>query len=71
MTKYSYTIMKRVRQRLGLDENDTSRDAEIESMSGYEILDHYLKWEGISGYTHNIIRVVREAFPEAADNIPY
>ena len=71
MTKYSYTIMKRVRQRLGLDENDTSRDAEIESMSGYEILDHYLKWEGIIGYTDEILDVVIEAFPDASDKIDY
>ena len=63
--------MKNIRQNIGLDENDTSRDAEIESMSGRDILDKYLTWEGIIGYTDEILDVVIEAFPDASDKIDY
>lgn len=71
MAKYSGYIMKNIRQNIGLDENDTSRDAEIESMSGRDILDKYLTWEGIIGYTDEILDVVIEAFPDASDKIDY
>ena len=71
MEKYSGYIMKNIRQNIGLDENDTSRDAEIESMSGRDILDKYLTWEGIIGYTDEILDVVIEAFPDASDKIDY
>lgn len=71
MAKYSGYIMKNVRQLIGLDENDTSRDAEIESMSGRDILDKFLAWEGIYGYTDEILNVVIEAFPDASDKIPF
>ena len=71
VAKYSGYIMKNIRQNIGLDENDTSRDAEIESMSGRDILDKYLTWEGIIGYTDEILDVVIEAFPDASDKIDY
>ena len=71
MAKYSGYIMRNIRQSIGLDEDDTSRDAEIENMSGRDILDRYLIWEGVYGYTDEILDVVREAFPEASDKIDY
>lgn len=67
--KYSEFIMRNVRQNLGLEKDDTSRDDEVMEMSGYEILDRYLKWEGIIGYAGDILNVVSEAFPEATDAI--
>ncbi len=48
--KYLHHIMGRVRQHIGLDEFDTSRDEEINSMSHNAVLDHCLEWEGIIGY---------------------
>lgn len=56
------SIMEDLRQRRGLDENDTSEDQEILEMSGYEFLDEWLKWTGILGYTDDIINVVKVAF---------
>lgn len=58
--KYSEYIMRNVRERLGLEPDDTSEDDRVEEMSSYEVIDHYLKWEGIIGYTHEIISLVTE-----------
>ena len=66
--QYSDFIMKAVRQNIGLEEDDTSRDAEIMEMSGEEIVDRYLTWNGIIGYTYNIIDVVSQAIYEAYDD---
>lgn len=48
--KYFYYIMTAVRQNMGLDEHDTSRDDEIEKMSKEEILDRVCEWDGLTGY---------------------
>ena len=66
--QYSDFIMKAVRQNIGLEEDDTSRDAEIMEMSGEEIVDRYLTWNGIIGYTSYIIDVVSQAIYEAYDD---
>ena len=66
--QYSDFIMRAVRQNIGLDEDDTSRDEEIMEMSGEEIVDRYLTWNGIIGYTYNIIDVVSQAIYEAYDD---
>ena len=66
--QYSDFIMKAVRQNIGLEEDDTSRDAEIMEMSGEEIVDRYLTWNGIIGYTSDIIDVVSQAIYEAYDD---
>lgn len=48
--QYSNLVMRGVRQNLGLDSEDTSRDAEIMEMDGEEIVARWLEWEGILGY---------------------
>jgi hypothetical protein len=40
--KYPNYIMQKVRQRLGIEENDTSRDADINNMSKDEVFQHCL-----------------------------
>ena len=55
-------IMKDLRQRRELDENDTSQDKEILAMSGFEFFDEWLKWNGILGYTRDIIDVIYFAY---------
>ena len=57
-----YDIMEELRQRRGLDEDDTSEDEEILTMSGFEFLDEWLNWTGIVGYTGQIIDVIRMAY---------
>ena len=66
--QYSDFIMRAVRQNIGLDEYDTSRDEEIMEMDGEEIVDRYLTWNGIIGYTSYIIDVVSQAIYEAYDD---
>ena len=66
--KYSGFIMRAVRQNMGLEEDDISRDAEIYEMDGEEIVDRYLTWNGIIGYTSYIIDVVSQAIYEAYDD---
>ena len=55
-------IMEDLRQRRGLEEDDTSEDQEILEMSGYDFLDEWLQWNGIVNYTDDIINVIKVAF---------
>ena len=52
--KYPEHIMKVLRQRLGLDEDDTLRDDEINIYSPSEAFEEVLNWEGILGYANTI-----------------
>lgn len=52
--KYSESIMECVRQRLGLEKYDDSRDEEINRLSPDEILDHVCNWNGLIGYASTI-----------------
>ena len=53
--KYPDYIMEKVRQHLGLESYDTSRDAEINGMTHDSVFDHVLEWEGIIGYQFQIV----------------
>jgi hypothetical protein len=53
--------IRAVRQDMGLDETDTSKDDEIRNMSFKEYLGRYLSWEGIIGYT-STIAAIADAF---------
>ena len=55
-------IMRDMRERRGLDATDTSEDQEILSMSKREFLDEWLDWEGIIGYTTQIMDMIYYAF---------
>ena len=46
-TVVSEDIMEIMRQRRFLEEDDTSEDEDILSMSGYDFLFDWLEWEGI------------------------
>lgn len=54
--------MQNMRQRFGLEENDTSADKEIFTMSGYEFLNELLHWEGFIGYTDMILDAIYMAY---------
>ena len=60
--KYPEYIMKKVRQRIGLEPNDNSKDEEIVIMSPGEIIDAVLEWEGIIGYTEFIVDLVFDVY---------
>lgn len=48
--KYKDDVMKAVRQSLGLEENDTSRDNDIMQMDKKSVFEHYCLWNGLLGY---------------------
>lgn len=56
------SIMEDLRQRRGLDEDDTSEDQEILEMSGYEFFSEWLRWQGIYGYEDSILNTIKVAF---------
>ena len=54
-SKYPEGIMQYLRQRIGLDEFDTSRDAEINEYSPSEAFSDVCKWHGLlGGYAEEI-----------------
>lgn len=55
-------IMEIMRQRKFLEEDDTSEDEDILSMSGYDFLHDWLEWEGIIGYTNEILEIIEMAY---------
>lgn len=56
--KYPEDIMQYVRQRLGADQYDDSKDAEINGMSANAVFDHVCEWNGLIGYADTIRRWV-------------
>lgn len=49
MKIYNEDVMKAVRQHLGYDENDTSRDEVIMEMPKEEVFERYCLWNGLLG----------------------
>ena len=64
-------IMEELRERRGLDCMDISQDEEILKMDGWEFLDEWLNWQGIIGYTSDIIEVVGLAFGIDLTDYPF
>ena len=60
--KYSDAVMRNVRQALDLEPDDTRLDREINEMDRMEVLEKWLQWEGIFGYTNRIKNVVDNIF---------
>lgn len=53
--KYPEYIIKTVRKRFGLEENDTSEDQDILEMSKSQVFSHVVNWNGLlGGYDHTI-----------------
>ena len=52
--KYPEYIMAKLRQRLDLEGDDTSRDTEINQYSPTEAFQEVLAWEGFCGYFYHI-----------------
>lgn len=67
--KYPEHIMKTLRKRLGLKEEDTSRDNLINTYSPSEAFDEMLKWEGIIGYTSTIKWLIQNIYGVDLDTI--
>lgn len=67
--KYSETIMECIRQRLGLEKEDTSRDEEINELSSEEVFEHVCNWNGLLGYAYTIKSWIREIYKVDLNNI--
>lgn len=59
---YPKHIMETLRKRIDLEEDDTSRDEELQMLTPQEALSECLEWEGINGYTSWILNVIRDTF---------
>jgi len=59
---YPNYIMEKVRQRLGLESYDTSRDEEINLLPRNNVLDACLEWEGIIGYGYTIRDWIKDVY---------
>jgi len=65
-----YGVLGSVRQYLGAEEDeDQSRDHLIEELSPFQILDCYLKYEGIIGYTDKILKAVQASASFYSDEL--
>lgn len=63
------TLMGYLREQRGLEPTDTSEDEAILSMPGASFLEEWLAWEGIFGYTRQIIETIKCAFGINLDNL--
>lgn len=54
--KYPDDIIEVIRQRLGLDSDDSSRDEYILSLSRNTIFHHVVNWNGLMGNYADIIK---------------
>lgn len=64
-------IMENLRERRDLDCMDESQDEEILKMDSWEFLEEWLNWQGIVGYTSDIIEVVGLAFGIDLTDYPF
>lgn len=64
-------IMEIMRQRRLLEEDDTSEDQEILELSGIDFLDEWLGWQGICGYTYDILEIIEMAFGVDLESWPF
>lgn len=55
-------VMEELRQRRGLNEDDTVEDEDILTMSGFDFFNEWLGWHGIVGWTGEILDVIRMAY---------
>jgi hypothetical protein len=63
MKIYNNDVMEANRQRLGLEENDTSKDKEIMSMDKYVVFREYCQWNGLLGdWYDNLLEAVSSIY---------
>ena len=55
-------IMRDLRENRYLEPDDESRDKEILELEGEEFLDAWLTWNGIIGYTNDILEAIYYAY---------
>lgn len=69
MNKYPEYIMEAVRQNyFDLEADDTSEDEKIEEMDPETVFNSWLNWEGIFGYTGNILYAIESIYDCSFDD---
>lgn len=60
MEKYNNDIMEAVRQRMGMEEDDTSKDDIIMKMDKEDVFREYCQWNGLLGSWYSeLLTVIR------------
>lgn len=62
MNKYPENIMEYLRQRKGLEPNDTTCDDEINTLTPNEAFEKVLEWDGLINYTYKIKRWIEDIY---------
>lgn len=63
MKKYNDNIMKCLRQRRGLDENDITEDEDIMKVSKQDSFAEYCRWNGLLGnYGYELLNVIEDIY---------
>ena len=60
--KYPEYIMAKIRQRMGLESEDTSLDWRITKMSKMEVFNQVLLWEGLIGFDYALPHWIKDIF---------
>jgi hypothetical protein len=66
--EYPEYILAKLRQRQGLDENDTSEDDSFISMDPDQVFDEVCNWEGLIGYGETIREWISDIYGVNFDN---
>lgn len=59
---YPEYILKVLREREGMEEDDTSMDETFQEYNPEEVMRHMLEWEGICGYTSTILGWIADIY---------
>ena len=59
---YSDEVMETVRQCMDLEPEDISRDSEIAKLSRLEVFEKCLNWEGIVGFSGQILAYIKGVY---------
>ena len=60
--KYPEYIMETVRQRLGIEKGNTTKDDYINGLKENKVVEMYLSWKGIIGYGNMIINLIEDVY---------
>lgn len=69
--KYPEYIIKILRQRRNIDEDDTSEDKDINTLSTDEVFSEVCDWEGLIGYNSVIKRWINDIYKINLDSNIY
>lgn len=59
---YPEYILRYLRERQDMEEDDTSRDEEFQQLGPREVLEECLEWEGICRYTSWILDLIKDIY---------